>query len=101
MEIVEIEHFDEVREIEDKTIDCEDCGDQFVFSANEQEFFAKKGFQNPKRCKPCRNKRKSAKRVKKHRQLYEAVCQRCSDITQVPFKPDGKRVYCKSCYADR
>ena len=31
---------------EDKTLTCRDCGNEFVFSASEQEFFAQKGFQN-------------------------------------------------------
>ena len=36
---------------EDKTLTCRDCGNEFVFSASEQEFFAQKGFQNePSRC---------------------------------------------------
>lgn len=43
---------------EDKTIKCADCGAEFVFSANEQEFFASKGFTPPKRCKACRQKKK-------------------------------------------
>ena len=36
---------------EDKTLKCEDCGQDFIFTAGEQEFYAEKGFQNePKRC---------------------------------------------------
>ncbi|MEA5047317.1 MAG: zinc-ribbon domain-containing protein, partial [Eubacteriales bacterium] len=39
----------------DKTIVCKDCGQEFTFTANEQEFFAEKGFTNePQRCKSCR-----------------------------------------------
>ena len=45
----------------DKTIVCKDCGQEFTFTANEQEFFAEKGFTNePQRCKPCRDARKGA-----------------------------------------
>lgn len=44
----------------DKTIVCKDCGNEFVFSAGEQEFYAQKGFDNePIRCKECRDKRKA------------------------------------------
>lgn len=44
----------------DKTIVCRDCGNDFTFTAGEQEFFAEKGFDNePVRCKECRAKRKS------------------------------------------
>lgn len=47
----------------DKTIKCVDCGEEFIFTANEQEFYAEKGFTNePKRCKPCRDKKKAEKR---------------------------------------
>jgi len=35
---------------QDKTLTCVDCGQTFVFTAGEQEFYAQKGFQNaPKR----------------------------------------------------
>ena len=44
----------------DKTIVCKDCGNEFVFTAGEQEFYAEKGFDNaPERCKECRAKRKA------------------------------------------
>ena len=44
---------------EDKTLKCKDCGEQFVFTTGEQEFYAQKGFQNePARCAPCRRARK-------------------------------------------
>ena len=37
---------------EDKTLVCKDCGNEFVFTAGEQEFYAEKGFENePLRCK--------------------------------------------------
>ena len=36
---------------EDKTLVCKDCGNEFVFTAGEQEFYAERGFQNePQRC---------------------------------------------------
>ena len=28
---------------EDKTLKCKDCGEEFVFTAGEQEFYAEKG----------------------------------------------------------
>ena len=40
---------------EDKTLVCKECGNEFVFTAGEQEFYAEKGFTNePQRCKACR-----------------------------------------------
>ena len=31
---------------EDKTLVCKDCGNEFVFTAGEQEFYASRGFEN-------------------------------------------------------
>lgn len=47
--------------VADKTITCRDCGQQFVFSANEQSFFAERGFSDPVRCLPCRRALKARK----------------------------------------
>ena len=48
---------------EDKTLVCKECGQEFVFTAGEQEFYAERGFQNePQRCKACRDARKNAAR---------------------------------------
>lgn len=47
-------------ELKDKTLTCQDCEVEFMFTAREQEFYKEKGFTNePKRCKPCRDKRKA------------------------------------------
>ena len=50
-------------EFQDETIVCLDCGQEFTFTAGEQEFYAERGFQNePQRCKACRDARKNATR---------------------------------------
>lgn len=43
---------------QDKELSCVDCGKPFTFTAKEQDFFAKKGFTNPKRCPECRRLKK-------------------------------------------
>jgi len=49
--------------MEDRTIVCQDCGKDFVFTVGEQEFYKEKGFDNePKRCKECRDKKKNERR---------------------------------------
>jgi len=48
----------------DRSITCKDCKLDFIFSAGEQEFYETKGFQDPARCKTCRDARKIAKQVK-------------------------------------
>ena len=48
--------------LKDKTIVCVDCGKEFIFTVNEQEFYKEKGFDNePKRCPDCRRARKNQK----------------------------------------
>lgn len=48
---------------EDETLVCRDCGQEFVFSASEQAFFAEKGFMNkPSRCPKCRAARRAPER---------------------------------------
>lgn len=46
---------------EDKELICKDCGEFFTFSGGEQRYYAERQFSEPKRCKPCRQKRKAAK----------------------------------------
>ncbi len=44
---------------EDITLQCKDCGAEFVFTAGEQDFYAQKGFENqPVRCPECRKAKK-------------------------------------------
>ena len=83
---------------EDKTLVCKDCGEEFVFTAREQEFYESKGFVNePLRCKPCRDKRKQAARG--NREMHEAVCAACGGTARVPFAPrEDRPVYCSECF---
>ncbi len=45
------------------TLKCKDCGAEFEITEGEQNWYAKKGWELPKRCKACRevarNKRKN------------------------------------------
>lgn len=45
--------------MEDKTIVCKDCGNEFTHTAGEQEFYKERQFSEPVRCKECRDKRKA------------------------------------------
>ena len=86
---------------QDKTLVCKDCGEEFTFTAGEQEFYAEKGFSNePIRCKACRNARKQDRNTNRPvRQMFEAVCAECGTPAQVPFEPtSGRPVYCASCF---
>ncbi|GIV95538.1 MAG: zinc-binding protein [Herpetosiphonaceae bacterium] len=96
----------------DKTLTCRDCGNQFVFTVGEQEFYAQKGFTNePARCPTCRQVRKAAgggSRSRSYgdrqggygeRQSFEVTCADCGRKTTVPFQPtQGRPVYCSDCF---
>ena len=88
----------------DKTLQCVDCGATFTFTAEEQEFYAGKGYlHDPKRCLPCREARRTHRNnfsgYKSSRQMYHAVCAQCGTECEVPFEPrEGRPVYCSECY---
>jgi CxxC-x17-CxxC domain-containing protein len=107
----------------DRTITCADCGQEFIFSASEQQFYADRGFSDPRRCPTCRAQRKAARaggggggyggydagmgggggyRERAPREMFEAVCSNCGKTAQVPFRPtSGKPVYCDDCFRSR
>ena len=108
----------------DKTLTCADCGQQFVFTASEQEFYAGRGFTEPRRCSSCRASRKAARGdsgggygggssygggggyggggSRGPREMFTATCSSCGREAQVPFRPtSGKPVYCNDCFASR
>src|SRR5271169_3150756 len=106
---------------DDQEITCADCGNSFVFTAQEQSFYAEKGFSPPKRCRSCREQRKAGgggggggrsgggggygggggmrgggRGDRPPREMHDATCAQCGKPTQVPFKPTGDRpVYCR------
>ena len=46
--------------LEDKTIKCVDCGQDFLFTVGEQEFYREHGLTHaPTRCRGCRENRKA------------------------------------------
>jgi CxxC-x17-CxxC domain-containing protein len=110
----------------DRTITCADCGQEFIFSASEQQFYADRGFSDPRRCPTDRQARKAQRqgsgdyasaggymgggggyggggyRERGPREMFDAVCSNCGKTAQVPFRPtSGKPVYCDDCFASR
>ena len=93
---------------QDRELNCVECGETFVFSGDEQQLFATRGYTNdPKRCLPCRQARRSQRRGggvgsyddRAPRQMFPAVCAQCGKDCEVPFQPRGDRpVYCDECY---
>jgi CxxC-x17-CxxC domain-containing protein len=97
-------------EYKDKTLTCQDCGQPFTFTADDQSFHATKGFTNePKRCASCRQTRRSerdggngSRYSQGPRESHPVVCAECGKDTTVPFLPRGDRpVYCSDCFSKR
>ena len=92
-----------VMALEDKTLTCCDCGQEFTFTTGEQEFYLSHGLLNePRRCAECRNARRRERRGSygDARRVSSVVCAACGVETTVPFEPtEGRPVYCKECYA--
>jgi CxxC-x17-CxxC domain-containing protein len=111
----------------DRTLTCADCSQSFTFTASEQDFFAERGFSEPRRCPSCRAARKAQRNAESGygsggyssdgfgsdgfgsrggsrgpREMFPATCSACGQETEVPFRPtSGKPVYCSSCFAAR
>ena len=103
----------------DKTLTCADCGQEFAFTASEQQFYSDRGFTEPRRCSSCRASRKAARGDsgggysrggggyssggggydRGPREMFSATCSSCGREAQVPFRPtSGKPVYCSDCF---
>ena len=103
----------------DRTLSCADCGQEFVFSASEQQFYADRQFSEPRRCPSCRASRKAARGNggssgggyssgggggydRGPREMFSATCSSCGREAQVPFRPSGsKPVYCSDCFTSQ
>ena len=46
----------------DRNLTCVDCGSMFIHSADDQQYYAEKGFaSDPKRCVSCRASRRATR----------------------------------------
>jgi septal ring factor EnvC (AmiA/AmiB activator) len=68
-------------------ITCSQCGKDFVFTKAEQEFYEKRGFILPRRCKECRPAKQS--------EPHNIVCSQCG-TEQRKAMP----IYCATCLAN-
>ncbi len=71
-----------MKEYSDLTIKCKQCGKDFIFSEDEQDFYKTRGFSTPQRCKSCRSKQRQ----------YAKICAECGN----KFVEDAP-VYCAAC----
>ena len=96
----------------DRALTCADCGQEFAFTASEQQFYADRQFSDPRRCPSCRAARKLSSGgyssgagnggggyERAEREMFSATCSSCGREARVPFRPSGaKPVYCSDCF---
>lgn len=109
--------------MQDMEITCAACQQTFPFTAQEQAFYAERGFQAPKRCRRCRQARRTGKRgggggarssgqgaisgrrpalEQGVRKAHSTHCAGCGQSTEVPFPvSEGQRSFCKVCFEAR
>lgn len=105
----------------DKTLVCADCGQEFTFTASEQQFYTDRGFSEPRRCASCRAAKKAARGdsgggyasggyssgagygnggggyssggggSRGPREMFSATCSSCGREAKVPFQPNGSK----------
>lgn len=87
--------------LEDRVLTCIDCGNKFMWTAGEQQFFHDKGLQNiPKRCKPCTAAYKA--KITANHPRYWIKCTGCKKKAEVPFQPkDEKYILCEDCFLNK
>lgn len=89
---------DQENKFSDIKLICKDCGNEFIFSANDQKFYAKQGFINaPARCKSCRIEFQN----KKYQGLdvCNVRCKICGRVGKLTIKPTNlKEIICGDCF---
>lgn len=101
-----------------RTLKCVDCGAEFEFSERDAIFYQEKGWEPPRRCKTCRQKKHPETKIRRKPKegsgekdealeqpsaaalamKYKINCASCGAESAVPFKPDPTRpVYCRTC----
>jgi CxxC-x17-CxxC domain-containing protein len=105
----------------DRTLNCVDCGVEFIHSAADQEYYLAKGFtSDPTGCASGRAYRRATRDGsgsvsgalggprgyartddRGPREYFAAICTSCGNQAQVPFKPRmDKPVYCSDCFRE-
>ena len=90
----------------DVDITCAECGNTFPFTEREQDYYTSRNLSQPKRCKTCRDARRSQFGGNQRggggeeRQRFEITCDQCGRQDTVPFKPSsGRPVLCSNCFS--
>jgi hypothetical protein len=85
-------------QFQDVTLYDRDTGEPFIFTAKEQEFFAKQGFTHVPAHSPERRKMLREQRYK-GKPIFNVKCMSCGRVGKVTQEPPVlKHILCEDCF---
>jgi hypothetical protein len=88
-------------QFQDLTLYDTETGEAFIFTAKEQEFFAKQGFTHVPKHSPERRKMLREARFK-GKPFFNVKCMECKRVGKILQEPpDLKHVLCEDCFNDK
>jgi hypothetical protein len=88
-------------QFQDMTLFDVDTGEPFIFTAKEQEFFARQGFTNPPKYSSEKRKRMRDEQMAT-KPFWHVRCFVCGRVGKTHSEPpDPKHVVCSYCFAEK
>lgn len=92
---------EEKPKFQDITLYDVETGEAFIFTAKEQEFFAKQGFTHVPKHSPERRKMLREQRYK-GKPLFNVKCVECKRVGKILQEPpDIKHILCEDCFTQK
>ena len=86
---------------QDITLYDKDTGEAFIFTAKEQEFFARQGFTHVPAHSPERRKMLREQRYK-GKPIFNVTCASCGRVGKITQEPiDPKKILCEYCFTEK
>lgn len=86
---------------QDITLYDRDTGEPFIFTAKEQEFFAKQGFTHVPAHSPERRKQLREMRYK-GKPIFNVKCMQCGKVGKITQEPPyPKHILCQYCFEEK
>jgi len=88
-------------QFQDITLYDKDTGEPFIFTAKEQEFFARQGFTHVPTRSPERRKALREQRYK-GKEIFNVTCANCGRVGKITQEPPSRQhILCQYCFADK
>ena len=86
---------------QDVTLFDKETGEPFIFTAKEQEFFARQGFTHVPKHSPERRKQMRELRYK-GKPIFNVTCMNCKRVGKVTQEPPyPKNILCEYCFQEK